>query len=912
MDTPAIHAPHAAPSAGVLADLQSDERLGLTAQQVSERLGRVGRNELPEGKRRGWLAVAVQPFRSNLTQILLVAAGVSWYFGEVADAVGILIAVAIDAVASLVQETRAERAIAKLKQMVRHEATVIRDGAAHRVSAAEIVPGDIVVLGEGDRVPADGRLLQQRDLLAEESALTGESVPSHKDIAAVEETAGVADRASMVWMGTSIVGGSARAVVVATGARTEFGRIAASLGEIKPPPTPLEVQVSQLGRKLGIAALAVVAAIFIMGALGGEPLLDLFLFAVSLTVSVIPEGLPAVLAVVLAIGVQRMARRNAVVRRVKSVDTLGAVTVVCTDKTGTLTENRMTVRELAFMTQRLHVTGNGLDTRGEFRVDGRQVREAELPEMEMLLRACAVTPKASLEMRDGHPHVIGDPTDGAMVVLAAKGGFRADEVSGEYAELAELPFSSERKYHAVLTDWTSLHGERRRHLFVIGAFGPLRDRASQVLARGEAEPWDDIAVARLKAANDEMASRALRVLAVAYREMPAGTDGIGDGDVRGLTMLGLVGMIDPPRAGVREALAKCRAAGIRVLMATGDQPKTAVAIAREIGLLGADEPTDGKVFSERDVAGMDAAQFEAAARGAVIFARVTPQTKLRVVETLDRLGEVTAMTGDGVNDAPALKRAGVGIAMGLAGTDVSREVADMVLADDNFVSIVNAVEEGRIIFRNIRQTTAYLFMTNFGEAATVIASIAVGLPLPLLPTQILWMNLVTDGLPDMALATERSPDGILEEPPRPRRASLLPQNTLVLAGIVAVCMMVGTLGVFYAYYPTEGLAKARTMAFVVMSVFQLWNVFNMRSDRTSIFRLGFFSNQFVFWSVVISFLIQMAAVYAPPLQVILKTVPLTPRDWLLAVLVTSSVFWVVEFHKYLVRRGLEPQRWLTF
>jgi magnesium-transporting ATPase (P-type) len=893
------------------AALDTDLKHGLAEAEVKARLVKHGRNELPPPKPRSWVMLILRQFRSGLTQILLLAAVIAWYVGETADAVGILVAVLIDAVASLVQESRAEKAIEKLRHMVVQESTVVRGGLVHRIPAAEVAVGDLLVIEEGDRVTADARLVESRYLRIEEAALTGESVPVGKATDVAAPAALLADRSCMVWMGTTVVGGSGRAIVTAIASATEFGRIAASLVSIERPPTPLEVQVGRLGRKLGIASVAVVAAVFALGLARGGELFPLFLFAVSMTVSVIPEGLPAVMAVVLAIGVQRMARRRAVVRRLKSVDTLGAVNVICTDKTGTLTENRMTVREIALSHYRLQVTGEGLVTEGEIRLDGRSVRAADLLELDWLARAAGSAVRATLEYRDGQPFVVGDPTEGALVVLAAKAGYGPDVLAAEYASLGEVPFNSERKYRATLKERTGLRGERTRHIFTVGAFDAVADRCASFLHDGELEPLDEAGRRLLAGHNEEMAGRSLRVLAVAMREMPLERDSVGDDDVRDLTLLGLVGMIDPPRVGVAQALAQCRTAGIRVIMATGDQKATAIAIAREIGLLGSDEEAAGRVFTERETAAMDDDAFAAAVRRAVIFARVTPQTKLRLVEELERQGQTVAMTGDGVNDAPALKRATVGVAMGRDGTDVTREVADMVLTDDNFISIVGAVEEGRIIFRNVRQTTAYLFMTNFGEVMAVIAALVAGLPLPLLPAQILWMNLVTDGLPDVALATERSPEGILEEPPRPRHATLLPRNTLVLAAITGTIMAAGTLLLFRHYLDADGLTKARTVAFVSMSAFQLWNVFNMRSDRRSVFNLGFTTNVFVLLSVVASLAFQVAAVTMPSLQKILRTVPLSAGDWLLIVLVTSSVFWVVEGYKLSIRRGLVSSAWLS-
>jgi Ca2+-transporting ATPase len=887
---------HAQEAAQVMTDLKVLPGLGLSAEEAAERQTQYGRNELPHDGRASWWRLLAHQFQNALIGLLLLAGGISLYLRSFADATAIFLAIVLHGAIGFAQEYRAERALEKLKAMIVPESTVLRGGHLHRMPSAQLVPGDLIVLEAGDHVPADARLYDSHDLTASEASLTGESEPVLKSLSPVAVDAGVGDRTDMVWLGTTVAAGEARAVVTAIGAATEFGRLASSLSAIKRTESPLELQVARLGRQLGLAGLAAVVIISVLGLAGGQPLLELFIFAISLTVAVVPEGLPAVIAVALAIGVQRMAKRRAVMRRVRAVDTLGAVDVICTDKTGTLTENRMTVREVALLHRRLQVAGDGWSSEGEVSLDGRHVDLADLPEFNWLAQAVAVTAKASLELRNGEPVVIGDPTEGALVVLAAKAGVRREHLLEELAPIAELPFSAERRCRAVIREHVTLRGEKKRYLFVVGAFGVLRDRATAVMTDGELESFDEAARRLFEAHNAELAARALRVLAVGWREVPPDQASLTDGDLHGLTMLGLVGMIDPPRAHVKEALAQCRTAGIRVIMATGDQKATAVAIARELGLLKPDDDVDRCVFTEKEVVGLDEAAFAAVVDRAVILARVTPATKLRLVKCLQAQGKTVAVTGDGVNDAPALKQADIGVAMGVVGTDVSREVADMVLTDDNFVSIVSAIEEGRLVFRNVKLTTAYLFMTNLGEIAVILGAVLLGLPLPLLPTQVLWMNIVTDGAPVLALAAERNHHGVLKEPPRPRHASLLSHDSLIMSLLVAGVMTVGSLTLYLLYLPLDE-AKARTLAFTAMSLFQLWNVLNLRSERRSIFSMSVSSNPAVYLAVALSFIFQILAVSWAPMRSLLKTTPLSAGEWLAVILVTSSVFIVVELWK---------------
>ncbi|PIY62087.1 ATPase [Candidatus Uhrbacteria bacterium CG_4_10_14_0_8_um_filter_58_22] len=896
--------PHAQPADEVVSQLSVDPVHGLTLEEAALRLAECGPNELPKPKKRSPLLLFFGQFNNRLIYILLAATVISFLSGQRNDAYGILLAVLVNAVFGFWQERKAEVAIEQLQAMIVPESTVLRDGNVCRLRSAEIVPGDILLLQEGDRIPADGRLVSSKDLRTDESSLTGESGSVRKGPESVGAAVGRSDMTDMVWMGTSVVAGTVRAVVTATGTRTAFGGIAVSLSSIREEPSPLQKRIDRLGQKLGLASVVLAGVVFMFGWLDGFSLQEMFFFSVALVVSIIPEGLPAVLAVVLAIGVQRMAKRNAIIRHVPSVETLGVTDVICTDKTGTLTENKMTVRQLHVDGRDWSVTGEGWKPEGAFMIGGRKVHPAEMPTLNRLLKAGVTCNHASLTVKDGRPDVIGDPTEAALVVMGAKAGFDRQELLAEFKLVDEIPFSSTRRYQARLVESRSLDGVRKRQLFVVGAFETLRSRSVSVGSDGGplslAEAEDD-----LDAAVDRLGERAMRVLAVACRAVSADEpSSIGDADVYGLELLGLVGMVDPPRVGVAEAIAKCRRAGVRVMMATGDHKATALAIARQVGIIDGDCSVGGPrgVFTDQEVATMSDDQFDLVLGSASVFARVSPETKLRIVERLELAGHVVAMTGDGVNDAPALKRASIGVSMGIGGTDVSKGVSDMVLADDNFISIVSAVEEGRIIFRNVKQTVGYLFMTNIGEAVTVLVSLIAHFPLPLLPAQILWMNLVTDGLPGVALATERRAKDVLDRSPHSREAPILTRRVLFLTVITAALMCLGTLGLFSWALRSGDLSYARTVAFTSMVVFQLCNVFSMRSIRTSIFRLGFLSNGYVFLAVVASMLMQVAVLYLPPLQRIFRTVPLGLVDWAAIVVVSSSVFFAVEIYKWFLRR----------
>jgi len=887
-----------------------DSDRGLAASEATKRLAEAGPNELPHEKRRSLIVLFLGQFNSRLTYILFAATAISFLSGQHSDAYGILLAVMIDAVFGFWQERKAEDALTKLRQMVVLETTVLRDGVAQRVPSAEVVPGDVVLLEEGDRIPADARLLSCKDLRTDEAALTGESSSVRKKIGPVAFEVGRPDMTNMVWMGTTIVAGTGKAVVVATGTETAFGHIATSLQSIEQEKAPLEVRIDALGQKLGIISVLLASIVFVFGWLQGTDLMEMFFFAVALVVSVIPEGLPAVLAVVLAIGVRRMAKRNAIIRHVPSVETLGVADIICTDKTGTLTENKMTVRTVFANRMSVEVSGEGYKPEGSFTFDGKKIRPAEQQTLNDLLKVATLCNKATLSKDEGRASIIGDPTEGAMVVLGAKAGLDKHALSGDYRLIDEIPFSSTRMFRAMLVECADYKGRCSRKVITVGAFEVLKARSVSVAQDESAAGFHEM-TAEMEAANERMGSQAMRVLAVAQRDVHINKKTLNDSDVSELSLLGLIGMIDPPRLGVAGAVAQSRAAGVRIIMVTGDQRPTAEAIAREIGLIEFCEGSECPgVYTDADVAKMSNQEFAAAIENAVIFARVSPETKLRIVDALQDAGHTVAMTGDGVNDAPALKRAAIGVAMGITGTDVSKEVSDMVLADDNFVSILNAIEEGRIIFRNVKNTVAYLFMTNVGEVITILASMILRLPLPLLPAQILWMNLVTDGFPDVALATERRRGHVLEEPPRDKKAPILSRGVLMLTLLTSSLMCVGTLFLFVYALQDGGLDYARSVAFTTMAMFQLWNVFNMRSTQESLLSIGFFSNKWVTLSVVSSLLMQVAVLYLPFLQKIFRTVPISWQEWVVITIVSSSVLFIVEGYKYLLRHHQLSKRWM--
>ena len=919
--------PYRQPVDKVLAALGTDARLGLSQGEVRKRLETYGRNELATEKPvPAWRKFLAQ-FQDVLVILLLIAtvisAGLWMYERETAlpyEAIAILAVVMLNAIMGYIQQSRAEEAVAALRQMSAAHANVIRDGARQSVPAAEVVPGDIILIEEGDTVPADGRLIQSTALHTAEAALTGESLPVSKDIAAITEEVGLGDRNNMVFSGTAATYGHGRAVVVATGMQTEMGRIAGMLKEAAEETTPLQRELDRVGKLLGIIvvviAVVMIATIILVEDVSGfSAIFDVLILGVALAVAAVPEGLPAVVTAVLSLGVQRMAKRNAIVRHLAAVETLGSANVIASDKTGTLTKNEMTVRVVVTASGQVILGGTGYEPAGEVGRDGGDAIDGALRiELERALAVGDRASNAELQERDGRWTVQGDPTEGALVVAARKAGLQDEALDARFERVGEVPFSAERKL------MTTIHKDAQRQerllVFTKGAPDILLARCSQELVGENSRDLTAERRAEILQRNEEMAGAALRTLGVAFRSLPAGAferDEVDERIERDLVFAGLIGMIDPPREEAKQAVARAKAAGIRPIIITGDHPKTAAVIAKEVGII-----ENGRAVMGAELEKMPEEILERTVQDVSVYARVNPEHKLRIVKALQRHGATVAMTGDGVNDAPALKTADIGVAMGITGTDVSKQAADMVLADDNFATIVAAVEEGRAIFSNIRKFLRYLLSSNIGEVMTMFFGVLLmdviglagssdsGVVLPLLATQILWINLVTDGAPALALGVDPPDAGVMNEPPRPRGEGVITHD--MWAGIlgVGVIMAVGTLLVLDASLPgglIEGsgdMRYAQTMAFTTLMMFQIFNVFNARSDEQSAFS-GILKNHWLWGAILLSLLLQVAVIYIPFLQQAFSTVSLSAGDWFFCVSVASSVLWLRESSKMMAR-----------
>jgi len=872
----------------VLSRLESTRR-GLSQEQAAARLSQYGPNELKEKGRIPAVMVFLRQFASPLIYILLIAALVELVvMQKPTDAAVILVVLTVNAVIGFIQEMRAERAMEALKKLAVPHAKVLRSGSITDTAAVHLVPGDVILLEAGDKVPADARLIESASLSIDESILTGESVPVEKFTAAIEGEAAVADMGNMVHMGCAVVNGRGYAVVTATGMNTEIGRITAQIQDVKSPPTPLQRNVSRLGRYIGVLVLTMITALIIVGVSKGYTFDELFALAVAAAVSAIPEGLPVMVTVVLALGIRRMVQRNALIRKLPAVEAMGAVNVICSDKTGTLTESEMTVRSIYLAGRFIDVTGAGYRPEGDFIESGRKLGPGKDDDLLLALRISALCNDSTLKLDDDKYRLMGDPTEGALLVAALKGGLSQDTLQKEQPRLAELPFSSEKRYMATLHPCV----DGKAITFVKGAEDRILALSRRVLENGEVVELTPQKRAEIEQVNLDMASRALRVLALAYADCSPAPEKLSYEFLDGsLVLVALVGMIDPPRAEAKKAVADCRAAGIKVVMITGDQKATAVAIASELGL------PEGEALSGLELDALNDDELRERIERISVFGRVEPMHKLRIVDMLKSKGYTVAMTGDGVNDGPALRSADIGIAMGIKGTDVAREAADMVLTDDNFASIVAAVEEGRVIFSNIRRSVFYLLSTSIGELFTYMAAIIAGLPLPLVAVQILWVNLVTDGVCTIPLGMEPKHSNVLAEPPRRAKSGILYNGMLWRIVFMALVMSIITFSVFGWSLAGAGLEKSRTIAFTLLVAFQWFNALNARSDRQSIFRLGFFSNRPLMGGIALAVLLQIMVIYLPPLQEVFYTVPLGLADWGFIVLIALVLPVVEELRK---------------
>jgi Ca2+-transporting ATPase len=862
---------------------------GLTNSEAARRLASCGPNELQAAGRVSPWAILLEQFKNILIIILLLATAFSAFLGHGVEAIAITVIVLFAVVLGFVQEYRAERAIEALREMAAPAATVIREGRERRVPARELVPGDLILLATGDKVPADVRLIEAVNLQTVEAALTGESAPVEKHTRPLEdERLPTGDRKNMAYAGTAVTYGRGRAVVVATGMATEFGKIARMLEAVETSKTPLQENLDRVGHALARAAVVVVIIIVAPGLFRGQPFIEMFIFGVALAVAVVPEALPAVVTISLALGVKRMVRRNALVRRLPAVETLGSTSVICSDKTGTLTRDEMTTRRLFVGGRLLEVSGTGYEPRGTFSMNGTAVEPNE--SLSLLLRAAALASDARLERNEAGDkwEVKGDPTEGALVVAAAKAGLGKAELDAQFPRVSEIPFMAETKR------MTTLHETPDgRTAYAKGAPEVIVQSCARLLTEGGEEPLDDARRAEVLEVARRMAGEALRVLAIAYKRDAAPEDA-----EQGMTLLGLVGMIDPPRPEAQAAVRECEEAGIKVIMITGDHPLTAKAVADELGLSKA-----GQVVTGAELEEMSDEELERAAGSVEVCARVSPAHKLRVVTALQKRGHVVAMTGDGVNDAPALKKADIGIAMGITGTDVSKEAAAMTLTDDNFASIVAAIEEGRGIFGNIKKYLMYLLSSNVGEIGLMAGAALAGLPLPLSALQILYVNLATDGLPALALAVDPPEDDLMRRPPRDPRTGVFTRPVVLLMLVGGLWSTVVNLSLFiWALNSGRSVQEATTMTFVSLVLIEFFKAYNFRSDRHSVLRRPFANkwlNIAIVWELVMLGLI----LYVPLLERTFGTYGLSPRDWLLIVAVAFTISPVLELAKWAERRG---------
>jgi len=880
---------HALDVAAVAKRLGSDPERGLDEAEAARRLAEEGPNELPAAPARSRLAVFAAQLGNPMIGILLAALVPTLYLGHAVEAGTIGALVAVSVLLGFAQEWRAERALAALQRLAAPHALVVRGGVPRTVLARDLVPGDVILLQEGDTVPADARLAEAAGLRAIEAALTGESHPVEKTSAALERAdLPVGDRLDLAYAGTTVAAGRGRGVVVATGPRTEFGRVGRLLEGVEPTKTPLQRELARLGRWLARLALGVVAAVVAVGVARGEPLLEIFLAGVALAVAVVPEALPAIVTVSLALGVQRMAARRALVRRLAAVETLGSTTVICSDKTGTLTRNEMTLVRLWQAGRAIEITGVGYEPEGAFRAGGAEIEpDAALRE---LLSAGALCSDARLARApDGATRLVGDPTEGALVVAAAKAGLERGGLERAWPRVDEIPFSSAAKR------MTTLHrGPEGARAFAKGAPEVIVPACAAQRTAGGCEPLDERGRDTALAAARALADEGLRVIAVAAKAAERAAEAES-----GLTLLGLAALLDPARPEARDAVETCRRAGIRPVMITGDHPRTARAVARALGLGGA----GGEVVTGARLDAVSDAELRELVTRADVYARVSPSHKLRLVEALQERGEVVAMTGDGVNDAPALKRADIGVAMGLSGTDVSREAAAITLLDDHFATIVAAVEEGRGIFANVRKYLSYLLSSNLGEIALVAGAALYGLPLPLTAAQILYVNLATDGFPALALGVDPHDEDLMRRPPRdPRRGILTgPVLALMLAG--GLWSAAVNLGVFTVSLAAGlGADEARGHTFVSLILIELVKAYNFRSDRVSLFRRPF-ANRWLGLATLWETTLLLALVYVPFLQDAFGTRPLSASDWAILVAAALSIVPVLEATKAMARRG---------
>jgi Ca2+-transporting ATPase len=888
-------------SSDVLSILNSNES-GLSQEEANLRLDEYGYNELEdEGKISPWL-ILFEQFKNILIIILLIAVAISAFLGEVTDAVVIFIIILFAAGLGFIQEYRAERAIQALRKMAAPLASVLRDGQEIEIPSRELVPGDVVIIRTGDRIPADARILESFNLRAEEAALTGESMPVEKSSDSVAGEASLGDRVNMLYTGTAAVYGRCKAVVVETGDSTVFGKIAVMLKEVKVQKTPLQINLDRMGKWIAIGALALCFILAVMGVMRGHERLEMLIWGVSLAVAAVPEALPAVVTISLAIGVSRMVKKHVLIRKLPAVETLGCTTVICSDKTGTMTQDQMTLRRIYVSGKIIDITGAGYDPEGAFYIDDKAIDHSSEIVLLKFLEAANLCVDTKLISENGQWMIKGDPTEGAFVVAGVKAGLQIEQLRSVNPRIGEIPFTSETKRMTAIyrePDGVVAYSNGAAEVILSSCDFIYQDRMVVKLDHDER--------ARIHSVIHEMAENALRVLGTAYKRLPESFDTkIDEQKVNnGMILLGLGGMIDPPRPEVKDSIRTCDVAGIKTVMITGDHKLTAVAIARELGIL-----KQGLAVTGHDINNMSQEKFEGLVEQIEVYARVSPEHKLRVVEALTRKGHVVAMTGDGINDAPALKKADIGIAMGIKGTDVTKEAAEMILTDDNFASIVAAVEEGRAIFGNIKKYLVYLLSCNIGEILLMAIVILLG-PLlginagvlPLIAIQILYVNLATDGLPALALAVDPSSKDIMSERPRPRNQNIFTLPVISYMAIVGIWTCIIPLVVFiWALNSGKSLIETQCLCFVTLIIIQFFNAFNCRSLEKSLFNLGVRVNKWLLAAVTWELCLLLLIVYLPAFQGPFNTYTLGGIDWLVAILGASTIIIVAEVYKLIYRK----------
>ncbi len=931
---------HALSATDVLQQLETPEETGLTAKEVKARQEKYGLNELIEKKRTTFWEMLFAQLNNFVVILLIAAAVISALLGDYIEAGAILTIVVLNAILGIVQESRAEEALAALKKLAAPEAQVLRDGHRVSVPAAQLVPGDIVFLEAGNYIPADIRLLEAINLSIEEASLTGESVPVKKNAESLlEKDIPLGDRKNTAFMGTLVTYGRGKGIVISTGMYTQLGLIATMLQSVEDEETPLQKRLDQLGKVLGWGSLIVCGLVFVIGAIrlllaNGAPsltdpttiqhIVDMFMVAVSLAIAAVPEGLPAVVTISLAGGMREMVRRHALIRRLVSVETLGSTTVICSDKTGTLTQNEMTVTQLWVDGKFVSITGSGYTPKGEFLVNGKSVDLKDFSAAQTALWIGSLNNDAQLEYSgeaegEATYRMIGDPTEGAILVAALKAGASAKELNDAYPREQEIPFDSERKrmvtIHAIETprkeDISPFSDEEKREWHIVavkGAPDVVLDLCSHVQTLNNGD--DKLNEKRRKEiidANDRMTKGALRVLGVAYRLVPALPDEINSNALeKDLTFVGLIGMIDPARPEVKPALETAVNAGIRTVMITGDYPNTARAIAEEVGLMQAGH----KVMTGAEIGKLSDEEMTETVKVTDVYARVSPEHKMRIVDALRANGEVVAMTGDGVNDAPAIKRADIGIAMGITGTDVAKETADMVLTDDNYASIVSAVEQGRVIYSNIRKFVYYLLSCNAAEIMIIFLATLFGWPVPLTAIQLLWLNLVTDGAPALALGSEKGDPDIMDQDPRPTDEPII--NRYMQLGILVqtIAITAATLGAFAIGYYSDinHIELAETMAFVTLSVSELLRAYTARSEYYPLHKIGVFKNKLMNWAVLASFVLILVVIYVPFFQPIFNTAALNWQQWLIMLPLFLFPSVAAELMKIIMSKRMQKRR----